>query len=104
MCGILALLGLCEVAIAEGRTAEAVELAQRAVDVRDKAGARASLRGRARFVLARAQWAAGTDRARAIETAKSALENYSSSAGDDAGEIAEVEAWLAEHADADAAG
>jgi tetratricopeptide (TPR) repeat protein len=90
------LLGLCEVALAQGRTADAVALAQRAVDVRD-AGSPASERAHARFTLARAQWATGTDRERAIQAAQTALEMYRSSAGDEAQAIAQIEAWLSEH-------
>jgi eukaryotic-like serine/threonine-protein kinase len=85
-----ALFGLAEVALARGAADEALGLAQRVLRLREDASA--SEAANARFLLARATWAASEDRPRALALAEQALEGYRQV--EDAGSIARVEAWL----------
>lgn len=49
----------------------------------------------ARFMLARALWAAGRNRGRAVELARQARDAYREAGTAKEQELAEVEAWLA---------
>ena len=95
-----ALVGLAELALEAGEHAAAIEQASRAVAVTASATASADRAAEARFMLARALWAApdgrGRDRVRARELASAALAGLRGSEGA-ASELAEVEAWLAAH-------
>ncbi|MBX7078272.1 MAG: serine/threonine-protein kinase [Nannocystaceae bacterium] len=91
------LIGLARVASAQARHAEAVALAQRALDLRAAAGARGSLLGEAQFVLGSVSWEASAPssdgRERALVLARAAAESFRDQpGGQDA--IAEIEAWL----------
>ena len=98
------LVGLAEVALARRAPGKAVPLAERAVAIRaageDSVSAEAL--AEARFVLARALWAApagkGRDRPRALSLAREALAAYEAAGEATQQERDEVRTFLAEHA------
>ena len=85
------LLGLAELWLRTGRGAEALAPAERAY--RLVAGGQANVRAAAGFALARAQVAAGGDRARAAGLGREAQAAYATGSK----ERAEVDRWLARH-------
>jgi tetratricopeptide (TPR) repeat protein/predicted Ser/Thr protein kinase len=93
-----ALVGLGDAVLAQGRAAEALALATRALALR--AGARPEQLAEARFLLARASWAApvgaGRDRVRATGLAEQARDALRELPGQRE-QHAAVERWLAGH-------
>jgi eukaryotic-like serine/threonine-protein kinase len=96
-------VGLATVALAQHRPIDAIALAQRAVFVREQGDVPAEELAEARFVLARSLWDAppdgGHDRARAVPLAEQARDAFRQARGGWAKELAEVDRWLAEHAE-----
>ncbi len=96
------LVGLTNVALAQHREGDAVSLAERALALREKGGVTDEAVAEARFVLARALWAApsdaGGDRAHARAIAEQARDAYRAIDTHEARQLAEIEAWLAAHA------
>jgi tetratricopeptide (TPR) repeat protein len=97
----LALVGLAKVAIAQHRPGDAVRLAQRALTLREEQGVVVDRIAEARFTLARALWDApadaGGDRARARALAEQARDALHELGEGSAADLAEAEAWLADH-------
>jgi eukaryotic-like serine/threonine-protein kinase len=89
-----ALVGLARVALGQGRVADAVAFAKRAVMIRENGDVPAENLAEARFVLARATWEAGGDRAQALSLARAARDGWRQ-VGAEPPEIDQVEAWLA---------
>jgi tetratricopeptide (TPR) repeat protein len=93
------LTGLAKVALAEGRPTDALALSARALALRVDSGLPRDLAA-SRFALARALWDAppedGGDRARALDEARKAEQEYGASGGRTK-YLDAVEAWLAEH-------
>lgn len=96
------LLGLAKVALARGRPADAVPLADRAVAILAGRQVAAHKLALGRLALAQALWAApagqGRDHDRALAQARSAREELRATKGEHK-ELAEVEAFLAKHGD-----
>jgi tetratricopeptide (TPR) repeat protein len=90
----IAHIGLANVALVQDRSADAVEHARRAVDIRLDAGEGAIELAEARFLLARALWDAGRERTRALVLAEQAQGAYRE--GGRRRQRAAVEAWLAD--------
>ncbi|RMG97526.1 MAG: serine/threonine protein kinase [Deltaproteobacteria bacterium] len=90
------LVGLAEVALAKRRPQDAVRHAERAVALREGGKTSPEDLAEARFVLARALWAADRDQARALELAAKARDAYREAGKAREKELGEVEAWLAE--------
>jgi tetratricopeptide (TPR) repeat protein/predicted Ser/Thr protein kinase len=94
------LLGLARLARHEGKHADAIALAERSVALRSSATVAPHLLAATRFVLAMALWEAppeaGQDRPRARQLAEQSRTGYEG-VKTKAGELAEVEKWLAEH-------
>jgi eukaryotic-like serine/threonine-protein kinase len=80
-----------------GRHRQAQEVLERAVAGLEAAQADPANLGEARFALARALWALGRERPRALELAESAAAAYDASESHDAAKAADVRAWLAAH-------
>jgi tetratricopeptide (TPR) repeat protein len=89
------LVGLGRVALAQRRASEAVSLARRAVGLREDGKSPPAQVAEARFVLAQALWEANEDRTRAVEVAELARDDYQDLGN--TSQLAEVDAWLAEH-------
>lgn len=90
-----ALLGLATVALARQRPVEARDYAERAVAIREAAGAASGLLAEARFTLARALWAKPATRSRAHAVARQAMKEFTEQgSGADA---ADVDRWLRRH-------
>ena len=92
------LVALARAALAEGRTSDAVALAERAVQLRARGEAPADERAVAEFVLAMALWEGKVDRERALAWATAARETLAGLGAGPARQRAEVEAWLAKRA------
>lgn len=88
------LIGLARLALAEGRAADAASRAARALAIRERDDISARKIAGAQFILARALWEDGDDRARALELAEAAREGFRDSQSAGAGELPEVKAWL----------
>ena len=89
------LTGLARIAVDQRRFADAVELAERAVQLRGGDGVRENELAGSRFVLAEALWGAG-EQTRAIELARSARAGFLASP-DGTSNAAEIDAWLERH-------
>jgi serine/threonine-protein kinase len=85
---------LADCATDAGDVATAVALAEAAVPVIERAGDSPGPVGRARFALARALWASGNGRARALALAEDARRDLQTAAAQRS--LAEVSSWLAE--------
>lgn len=90
---VIPALGLAELDLAAGQVERAAAASERALAICDKSGHRCWWRSA--FVLARASWLAGGDRAEARRLARRARDAYAG-AGHRVRQ-AEVERWLAEH-------
>ena len=94
-------VGLANVALAKHRPKDALPLAERALAIHENAGVPATLLASTRFLLARALWDApadaGRDRPRAVALAEQARDALRETGAGSAKDLAEVEAWLAEH-------
>ncbi len=90
------LTGLGEVLNEQGRHAEALPLLERALAIRESVPCPPPEMLHTRFELARALYATDTDRARALELARSALELARGLEGE-VSRKAELRAWLREH-------
>src|SRR5262249_43048584 len=90
------LTGLGKVALARGQASRAIELVEAALAIAERNADRITPRELAeiRFVLARALWDGGGDRARARALARQAADGQ---AGRKGPELAEIRAWLARH-------
>jgi tetratricopeptide (TPR) repeat protein len=90
------LTGLGRVALSRGQASRAIELVEAALAIAERNADRVTPRQLAeiRFVLARALWAGGGDRARARELARQAADGQARRKGP---EPAEIRAWLARH-------
>jgi hypothetical protein len=73
----------------------ALEVLEQAVALADKVQLPPLERGKALFALAKALWAAGGDRQRALGLARGAREEFGKNAPLAAKELREVEEWLA---------
>ncbi|MCX4242572.1 tetratricopeptide repeat-containing serine/threonine-protein kinase [Paraliomyxa miuraensis] len=89
------LSGLADVALAQGRVADAVASAEQALTLVTSSGAPAPAVAESRFVLARARWEAGADRAAARQLAEQARDGLRQHGH--AKRAAEIEEWLASH-------
>ena len=89
-----ALLGLARTAAAQKDHVAARARAERAVSILEVAGVAPDQLAQARFVLARVSWSDRSQRERARGLAEQARDAYTKV---DAKNLAEVEAWLAEH-------
>lgn len=89
-----ALTGLAGSWLAVGRPTEALDAAQRAVDIRERAGVSAAELATSQFVLARALWARGSERPRALSVAREAAQRFEAAGPGARKELAEVSAWL----------
>jgi serine/threonine-protein kinase len=78
-----------------GRPKDAIADAQRAVDIFTKQGGDPAQLAEAQFALARALWAAGTDRARALQLAADARKGFAAAGVVGKVPLAEVDAWIA---------
>jgi len=92
---------LGQVLIGEGRASEAIPVLQKALRARERLGRSPDDTAETRFALARALWTADQDRARAITLATAARDGYRPMPGHER-QVAEIEAWLADKADAGA--
>ncbi len=94
-----ALDGLAKVALAQGRPADAVPLAERAVQILVESGDPPRRVAQGRFTLARALWGApeggGRDRERSLTLAQQAREGFRGQPNSE-DELGQVEAFLAE--------
>jgi serine/threonine-protein kinase len=94
------LIGLADLAFEQGRPADGIAPAERAVALRDRDDTPAELLAASRFVLARVLWEApagrGRDRERARAEALKARDAYRGAKGEEE-KLAEVEAWLVHH-------
>ena len=79
--------------LALGRAGEAAAAFER--ELATIAGADGAAAGRARFGLARALWALGRERERAVELGRAARDAYAAAAGTEP-QVGEVDAWLKE--------
>ena len=86
------LITLAEIELGRSRPSNAVQVAERALAVRQATRATPVELAEARFVLARALGANGTERARALQLARSARAIFQDAAAGQ--ELAAVEAWL----------
>jgi tetratricopeptide (TPR) repeat protein len=87
------LAGLAGIALDQGRASEALPLAERALQLRERAGAPAEQQAEARALVARALVATGGDRERALELARRAREEYGKTTTKDES-LAKLEAWM----------
>ncbi len=94
----IALLGLAHIALETNRAAEAATYARRALDSRERLRLGATEIADAQWLLARAQWESGGDRAEARQLAKRAVETYAAAGEKFATPLAEARAWLTKHA------
>jgi tetratricopeptide (TPR) repeat protein len=92
------LVGLGKIELRRGRPAEALELATRAVHLREQEGVQPIDLAEARFLLARAQWEADAPRAAARDLAESADAVYRASLDAEHPDRVAIEEWLAAHA------
>lgn len=86
--------GLAGSWLAVGRPDEALAAARRAVAIRERAGAAAGELAASQFVLARALWALGTDRPRALSIAAEAAQHLEAAGPGAREQLAEVTGWL----------
>jgi tetratricopeptide (TPR) repeat protein len=91
----MSLLNLGSVALAAGEPQDALPLLARAVSIVDTTDSVESFEPEARFDLARALVATRGDQARALAEATRARDGYRQAGASKAGELAEVEQWLA---------
>jgi tetratricopeptide (TPR) repeat protein len=84
------LLGLAEVALAQGHPMQALPLLTRALPL-----AQGSIKADTQYALARALWQAGRERARALQLVSQALAHYQQVGH--APKVAELERWLSTH-------
>jgi serine/threonine-protein kinase len=89
--------GLVEVYLATGRAGQAIPVAEAVVGARDVKDAAPMELAEARYLLARALWDGGGDRARARELASAARTAYAGRGRGSQHELADVDAWLAAH-------
>jgi len=90
------LQSLAGVALDEGRPAEALPLAERALALGERAALPESRLAIARWLVSQALWNSGVDRARARSLAEQAVVAWQIETND-AERLAEAEQWLAEH-------
>ncbi|MEM9462746.1 MAG: serine/threonine-protein kinase [Myxococcota bacterium] len=97
------LLGLAQVMLDEGNPTTARAHAERAVSIREAATVAPQLIAEARFVLARALWNMGSERAPARALAEQARDALAAneSPGESVIDLAMVDAWLATHRERD---
>jgi tetratricopeptide (TPR) repeat protein len=93
---IATLTGMGELLTAQGHAPDAVEPLERALARLDGRAIRPFVAARTRFALAAALWLAGGDRARALDLAHRASEDFARTTYPHARELARVRAWLAD--------
>ncbi|MEM7156821.1 MAG: tetratricopeptide repeat protein [Myxococcota bacterium] len=93
---VITLVALANASLAGNTPHAAREHAQRAVAIAQENSMTPRQLAEARFVLARAQWSDGGDRAAAVELARRAREAFAEHGADNQRDLVAVQRWLAE--------